>query len=295
MYSQKITCMLLFRAWCLLVTMQETHNHIHQKQCGADMKIYIWFSPMSLSFKGQCASKKWCDVIALQMITPLSSPEMGGAVIKRQQNNPIGRLGRTPTLIQSSVGFKKQGDTSCSHLFMLVFKLPDFWRDEMKTITDIFSGTKSPATVLSDGIVHYIKHSGCQWRWSQVLSRSFGQRLNTRNISGQIRFLNALRPQFASFLYLLKHVHHVRLYSLRHLDQNDLKQAKSSIIINDLIYFFQINDANTMSAPITIILSVSDTCVTTEPWGKEGWFFFNAEQRGEGIFLGFWYSENTVG
>lgn len=61
-----------------------------------------------------------------------------------KKNNPIGRLGRTPTLIQSSVGFKKQGDTSCSHLFMLVFKLPDFWRDKMKTITDIFFGNKEP-------------------------------------------------------------------------------------------------------------------------------------------------------
>lgn len=61
-----------------------------------------------------------------------------------KKNNPIGRLGRTPTLIQSSVGFKKQGDTSCSHLFMLVFKLPDFWRDKMKTITDIFCGNKEP-------------------------------------------------------------------------------------------------------------------------------------------------------
>lgn len=66
----------IFCAWCLLVTVQETQNHVSPKQCGADMKINTCFSPMSLSFKRQCASKNWCDVIALQMITPLSSPEM---------------------------------------------------------------------------------------------------------------------------------------------------------------------------------------------------------------------------
>lgn len=58
--------------------------------------------------------------------------------------------------------------------------------------------------------------------------------------------------------------------------------------------FFQINDANTMSAPITIILSVSDTCITTEPWGKEV-FFFMRSGGVKAFFLGFWYSENTVG
>lgn len=118
----------------------------------------------------------------------------------------------------------------------------------MKTITDIFRGTKTPATVLRAGIVQYIKHSR---RMPVTVRPSFVPLFRTKAQHwGQLQSHqippSALRAQSRSFSILLEHyVHHTWSVSLDALRQKGLKkkQAKKKpalqwMIHCDLLYYW---------------------------------------------------------